>query len=184
MAARKARKTPLPRLWLMTDERVETPRILAAASRLPRGSGIIVRHYGSSRDARRTLFDALNRIAVRRHHVLLLAGDQREARRWRADGVHGGRSRAAGGNLLHTVPVHDMRELRRAQALGPDAVFLSPVFPTRSHPGAPAIGTMRFATMARYAAVPVIALGGMNARRGRKLSLLGAYGWSAIDALT
>jgi thiamine monophosphate synthase len=30
----------------------------------------------------------------------------------------------------------------------------------------------------------VVALGGMNPRRFRRLKALGAYGWAAIDALT
>jgi hypothetical protein len=42
---------------------------------------------------------------------------------------------------------------------------------------------MRFAALARLARCPVIALGGMNPARFRRLRPLGAYGWAAIDAL-
>jgi thiamine-phosphate pyrophosphorylase len=61
-------------------------------------------------------------------------------------------------------------------------VFLSPVFPTRSHPGARALGRVRFGLIAQQARIPVIALGGMDARKGRSLRALGAYGWAGIDA--
>jgi len=36
--------------------------------------------------------------------------------------------------------------------------------------------------MVRGLGVPVIALGGVNAKRGRHLRRLGASGWAAIDA--
>jgi len=61
-------------------------------------------------------------------------------------------------------------------------VFVSPVFATRSHPGARALGPIRFALMVRGLPIPVIALGGMTAKRARRLQLLGASGWAAIDA--
>ena len=67
---------------------------------------------------------------------------------------------------------------------GADLLFLSPLFPTHSHPGAPALGRARFAALARGARPPVIALGGMRAGHARGLALLGASGWAAIDGLT
>ena len=39
-----------------------------------------------------------------------------------------------------------------------------------------------FAWLARRTPLPVIALGGMNAPRGRRLASFGAYGWAGIDA--
>jgi thiamine-phosphate pyrophosphorylase len=67
---------------------------------------------------------------------------------------------------------------------GADAVFVSPVFATASHPGAPTLGPMRFGLLAKRLPLPVIALGGMDARRFRRLKPLGAHGWAAIDALS
>jgi thiamine-phosphate pyrophosphorylase len=61
-----------------------------------------------------------------------------------------------------------------------DAVVLSPVFATRSHPGATPLGPLRFRLLARRAGLPVIALGGMDARRARRI---GATRWAAIDGL-
>ena len=59
-------------------------------------------------------------------------------------------------------------------------VFVSPVFATRSHPGAPALGLDRAKRLAEAAGAPAIALGGMNARRFAELE--GLYGWAGIDA--
>jgi len=59
-------------------------------------------------------------------------------------------------------------------------VLLSPVFPTRSHPGGKVLGALRFRLLAARSRLPVLALGGMNARRARALR---GFGWAAIDGL-
>ncbi|MFN3435907.1 MAG: thiamine phosphate synthase, partial [Sphingomonas sp.] len=66
---------------------------------------------------------------------------------------------------------------------GADAVFVSPVFATRSHPGSRPLGIARFGLMIRGLQTPVIALGGMNARKARALRPMGIHGWAGIDAL-
>jgi len=170
-------RQPLPRLWLMTDERMGEA-LWGALARLPRGSGVIFRHYRT--EDRRGLFERVRRLARRRGLILLLAGSPRQAAAWRADGAHGGsRHRRAPRPLLRTAPAHDARELATARG---DAVLLSPVFPTRSHPAAPGLGPVRFGLHARQSRTPVIALGGMDAARFGRLARLGAYGWAAIDA--
>jgi thiamine-phosphate pyrophosphorylase len=163
----------------MTDERMGEG-LWRAVERLPRGSGVIFRHYAAPN--RRVLFAQLKGICRRRHLLLLLGGSPRQAIAWRADGVHGRSPHLRTPRpLVRTSPAHDVRELARAKA---HAILLSPVFATRSHPAAAVLGPFRFATLARRSGVPVIALGGMNARRFRRLAPLGAYGWAGIDAFT
>lgn len=174
---------PPPRLWLMTDERVADAALLGAAARLPRGSGIVFRHYSLSAPARRALFEKVRAIARRRGVVLLLAGPERQAVAWRADGFHG-RAGRRHRHLLRSVSAHGMAEIRRAERAGAHLLFLSPLFPTRSHPGGRTLGRVRFGLLARQAHVPVIALGGMTAARAEPLRGLRAHGWAAIDALS
>ena len=174
------RRHPLPRLWLMTDERMGE-ELWQALERLPRGSGVIFRHYKSAE--RRALFERVPAVARRRGLVLLLAGSPRQAVGWRADGAHGGsRHLRAARPLVRTAPAHGARELAAAQSHA-HAVLLSPAFATRSHPGARTLGALRFGLLARRGNVPLIALGGMDAKRFRRLAPLGAYGWAAIDSL-
>lgn len=78
------------------------------------------------------------------------------------------------------VTAHSLRELGMARHLGADAVLLSPVFATRSHPKARTLGPLRFRLLAARAGLPVIALGGMDARRAKRLR---AGRWAAIDGL-
>lgn len=171
---------PLPTLWLMTDER-QGDALWAALDRLPRGGGVIVRHYGLPAPERRALFARIRRIGRARGLVVLLAGSARTAVAWRADGVHGDARRAA-RPLLRTAPAHAPREMIAAARGGVQLLFLSPVFATRSHPGAAALGPIRFGLAMRHARTPVAALGGMTAARARSLKGFGISGWAAIDA--
>jgi thiamine-phosphate pyrophosphorylase len=70
---------------------------------------------------------------------------------------------------------------------GADAAFVSPLHPTRSHPGAPALGAAAWLRLARQAGGQRIALGGMTPARARALTRQSAGsgvrpGWAAIDA--
>jgi thiamine-phosphate pyrophosphorylase len=162
------RRHPLPRLWLMTDERLGE-RLWDTLGRLPPGAGIVFRHYSLGDEERQALFDEVRRRSPAA--VLVCAGGYLPG----ADGVHNAR-----GPGLRTASAHNLRELRRAERRGADLVFLSPVFVTRSHPKALPLGHRRFARLARQTRLPVIALGGMDAERFR--ALRHAYGWAGIDA--
>lgn len=163
----------------MTDERADAS-LIAALHRLPRGGGVVFRHHATPAAARRRRFDAVRKIARGRGLLLVLAGSQRQARAWGADGAHGREALQGLGAGLVTASVHDARELRRAATA--HLLFVSPVFATRSHPGARPLGAPGFARLARATVQPVVALGGMNAARGERLLRLGGWGWAAIDA--
>jgi len=167
-------RQPLPRLWLMTDER-QGDGLFAAIDRLPEGAGIVFRHYGLAEVARRDLFDRVRSAAP---GPVLLAGPADQARAWGADGSHG----RGPGQGLRSAPVHDWAEIRAAERAGADLLFLSPVYATSSHSGARTLGLALFAWLARRTPLPVIAMGGMNQTRGRRLASFGAYGWAGIDA--
>lgn len=172
----------LPRLWLISDARNDAA-LEQALHNLPRGSGFIYRHYHLPDAERYARFRSLRRIARAQGHVAIVADSALTAREWGADGIYGSpRSltpRRAG--LLHLATAHDLAEMGLAARLGADAVLLSPVFPTRTHIGASALGGVRFSLLARQSRLPVIALGGMTAERARGL---GWSRWAAIDGLS
>lgn len=173
------RSHPLPKIWLMTDERLGDD-LLPAIQRLPARSGVIFRHYHLDAAARKFLFGQVMRMCRRRGHVLLLAGDERTAMRWRADGFHQRSPRAS--RLLHSAPVHDAREIAGVKAARPDLLFLSPIFATNSHPGARPLGPLAFNRLAKLVSSSrIIALGGMNRRNAQMLSPRLIHGWAAID---
>lgn len=171
----------LPALWLISDARNDA-RLEYAIARLPRGSGLVFRHYHLDPRARRARFEELRRLARSRGIVVALADSPATARRWRADAVYGPPGRMTGAQqLLRLVTAHSFREIGAARRAGANGIVLSPVFPTRSHPGAPTLGPVRARLLVRHAGVPVILLGGMTPRRARHIA---AHGWAAIDGLT
>lgn len=180
MPAFQPLRKPIPRIWLMTDPRLDE-QLIAAIRRLPMGSGVVFRHYQLDVRERRRLFVQVRRVCAQRGHLLLLAGDARAAARWRADGFHC--RTGHGPALLHSAPVHDIREIGAAHKGGAAILFLSPLRQTHSHPGQSALGPMRFARLARLCRpAKVIALGGMNRAQAAKWPRSLVHGWAAIDA--
>jgi thiamine-phosphate pyrophosphorylase len=91
------------------------------------------------------------------------------------------RIRRRGGFV--TSSAHGPAELVRAARAGADLVFLSPIFPTASHPKAAALGPVRWARLARAARVSVAALGGISGTSVRRLPPI-CYAVGGIGALS
>ena len=158
-----ARHPTLPGLWLVTDERTDAG-LARAIARLPRGSGVIFRHYHLATSDRAARLAQIRRLCRRFGHRLEIGGD--------------GYGPPAPHRRLATA--HDLREIGQANRYRAQAVLISPVFPTRSHSGSATLGRVRLLLLARRARMPVIALGGMSARTFTGLAI---HGWAAIDGL-
>ena len=176
-------------LVAVTDER-RGGDPLALAARLPRGSTLIFRHYDAP--DRSVLAIRLAVICRKNRLNLRVAGDLALAIRVRA-GLHlpdGVAKRASprirlwkrrGGTL--TVAAHDRSGLRRAAELGAEAALLSPLFPTKSHPGAKPLGLQALRRLARGGHQPVIALGGITRTNVLQLKKAPIAGVAAVGAL-
>ena len=90
-------------------------------------------------------------------------------------------SRPPQAELLSSA-VHDEQQLLRAQQLGVDFVYLSPVRMSQTHPQSDALGWARFAALCARARVPVIALGGLGPEDLPAAREAGAQGVAAIRA--
>jgi thiamine-phosphate pyrophosphorylase len=153
-------------LVLMTDDRKAD--WAAAASRLPRGSVVVVRARDAK--ARRALMESLLGLAT------LLIADDPDLATELGDGLHLPETRmreASHWRLRHpnwiiTSSAHSLRALMHTRHL--DAVFLSPVFATASHTDARQLNPVRAALIAAQASVPVYALGGVTARNATLLA--------------
>lgn len=174
-------RQPLPDLWLLSDERNEAT-LDSALRRLPRGSGFIYRHYHLPPEERVARWYELLRVARARGHVAVLADSAQTALEWGADGIYGAaRALYPTRDLLTLATAHSLHELGLANRQHADAVLLSPVYPTRSHPDAAALGPIRFRLLAAHARMPVFALGGMSHSAVRHLAW---PRWAAIDGLS
>ena len=158
-----SRTARAPTLWLMTDERMGAA-LWSALAALPIGSGVVFRHFATAAAERAVLFARVAQIARRRRLVLIEGGG------------------AAQRRILY--PAHSLSEAVAARRARARLVLVSPVYPTRTHPGARALGPLRAATIARAAGIPAIALGGMTRERFKRMKALGFVGWAAIDGLT
>nr|WP_246523407.1 thiamine phosphate synthase [Neoroseomonas eburnea] len=179
----------LPGLWLFSDP-VRLPDPCEAAARLPRGAGVVARGMAPAALGR------LRAVARRRGLALVVAGDGRAALAAGA-GLHLPERRVARGLLpflaarraglpgaVLTMAAHGgAAGVARVRRLRPELVFLSPLFPTASHPGAPALGPLRWqAEVRRLGGVAVVALGGVAVRTLRRVPRRAA-GVAAIGGL-
>jgi thiamine-phosphate diphosphorylase len=132
---------------------------------------------------------ALRERTVSRGALFVVNGDLEAAALLEADGVH---LPAAGPTVREAravlpagtrvgVSAHDPAEIARAS--GADWVLLSPVFPTRSKPGAPALGLSRFRELVGGTRAAVYALGGITAGNVEECLSAGAAGVAAIRGL-
>lgn len=120
---------------------------------------------------------------------VLLAGSPQSARRAGVAGLHFPSAQLRGlaappASPFWSASCHDAADVQRAEALGADVVFVSPVLPGRAHPGAVPLGWEGLAALARATALPVYAQGGLSARDAQQARAHGAVGVAiAIESL-
>jgi thiamine-phosphate pyrophosphorylase len=181
-AHRLAAGSRLPALILMTDD-ARLPDPQAAALALPNGGMVIVRASDARRRAELALM--LKQIGV----PFLIADDPWLAARVGADGIHLSEAkakeathwRARRPGWIITAAAHSLSACARAGHA--DAVLLSPIFPTQSHPRDGFLGVARARFIAQASPVPVYALGGIDAVTVAGLDDSAFIGIAAISAL-
>ena len=174
-------RSAIPAVWLLSDP-VRLPDPMQVLARLPRGAAVLLRGAAPELAARGA------RACRARGLTLLISVDGRLALRLGA-GLHVP-DRTVTRHLLPfllnrrgrllSAAMHGRAGLARARRLSADVALVSPAFPTASHPGAPALGALRWAALARAAPFPAVALGGMSALAMRRLPPGSAAGWAAI----
>lgn len=178
----------LPALFFVTDpDRIPDPAVVAR--RLPRGTGVILRHFGRPEGRRQAR--ALAEAAAEGGLVLLIAADPELAAAVGAAGVHlpearigeAAAVRTGWPEWLVTAAAHGRAGLRRAARAGADAALLAPVFATASASGRPPLGARRFARLVAKAQLPVYALGGVAPLKAWRLARSNASGLAAVGAL-
>ena len=179
----------LPPLWFLTDPE-RTPEPWRTAERLPAGAGVILRHFGrpEARDTALRLREATTSAGV----LFLIAADPELVAAVGADGLH------LPHGWLETPPAippgwrlsaacRSREALARAEAVGVEVVFVSPVFfpggRSGARPGMTPLGREGLAALVRSTRLPVIALGGLDAARILTLRGSGARGAAAVEAV-
>ena len=174
-----ANQSPWPREWLMTDERIGE-RLWEAVDRLPPGAGVVFRHHETSAHERVMLARRTADLCRERGLTLSVARDVALTELLGARLVHNPASDP--GALPFSRSAHSLDEARAGCNSGASLIFLSPLFPTRSHPGEEPLLRGEARAIVACCPVPVIALGGMNLTRFEEVRDDGFYGWAGIDA--
>ncbi len=159
----------------------------AVAERLPAGAGIVYRPFDAPDAVERGL--RLAAIARRRGLLLLAGADPTLGQAIGAGGVHLPQRLADGAAELRrdhpswriTAAAHDAPAVRTAQLAGVEAVVVSPVFPSNSPSAGAPLGVEGLAAITAGAALPVYALGGVNAKTADALVGAGVYGLAGIE---
>lgn len=107
-----------------------------------------------------------------------------------ADGVQLGRGalpvevvrELAGDSLAIGASVHDVREADERRRAGADFLVAGPIYTTRSHPGAEPAGPGLIERLAPMP-LPIVAIGGVDAKRLSELAAAGAAGAAVISAV-
>jgi thiamine-phosphate pyrophosphorylase len=169
---------PVPGLWFFTDDRLGDINSDILRS-LPRGTGVVLRtqrfpeampHWAHICRARGLIFLTSRPVPFKTHGT-----HWPEAQRPK---------RRASPLQLRTCSAHSFAALQKASKSGADAIFVSPVFATLSHPGAFGLGRVRFGLMVRGQSSKVIALGGITPLTAKGLRRFGLAGFAAVQGWT
>lgn len=187
----------IPLIGVTDPERFPDPWKALAA--LPRGAALIWRAYDTPPDA--AALRSLSAAARTKNCLLLVAGYPQAALWTGTHGLHVPERSLArryeNGYLLSlsnlppglalTAACHSEKAILAASRAGADAVLISPVFPTASHPQADTLGIVRFARLARIArarGMTPYALGGIKTSADvRRLVGSGAAGIAGLSFL-
>lgn len=175
----------VPRMILMTDDdRLVDPSPIIPS--MPPGSAIIIRSRSvAEREKRAHAVSAL----CYHHQITLLVSHETPPKQLIGDGVHIPEATRARWHRkdfwrlqprLVSTSAHDLTSAKRASEWGVDAVLLSPLSPTKSHPGGKSLGYWRGASICRHINIPTIALGGIDHKSMGRVLNLGFFGYAGI----
>lgn len=183
---------PHPILCLVTDRRQTGGRPLEeVVARALRGGVNMVQLREKDLPSGKLMDTALSLRRLTRGRALLFINDRVDvAVASGADGVQLGEdampvaaARKAGPGLLVSRSVHDVDGAVRAQEHGADLLVAGTIFPSESHPGAPAAGVEFLKGLRSEVSVPYIAIGGLTESNAPSAMNAGASGVAVIGAI-
>ncbi len=182
------RALALPSLYAISNvsELGETEFLLRLQRKLDEGMRLIqVREKGMPRVVLENLANRVVSLAHGSGARVMINADVDLANEVGADGVQLSASQLASLKerpkvRLCSASCHNLEELRRAEELGCDFALLSPVLPTKSHPGAVTLGWEGFAEIVKGSSIPVYALGGLSRQDMTTAWQHGAHGISLL----
>ena len=172
------------------------PNIEETIRKLPTESAIIFREYNLSEQKRQELAVKIQKICKKFNHKLIIGKDFNLAKKIRADGYHFSDQDFANikshdsslinykktrRNFITSLACHDLNCTKKAEKTNVDLIFLSPIFPTKSHPNAKTKGLFDLVRASNLTSNPVFALGGINEQNLKQVEKLNIAGFAGIE---
>jgi len=182
-------------LYLVTDAGLSLGRPLThVVEAAVRGGVTVVQYREKSATTRRMIEEAREvRQLCRAAGVPFIVNDRVDvALAVDADGVHVGQDdmpaylarRMIGKGRILGVSAGNVQEAKKAMADGADYIGASPIFATPTKPDAPApMGVEGLRQLAGAVSIPVVAIGGINARNAASIIAAGAAGVAVVSAV-
>jgi thiamine-phosphate pyrophosphorylase len=181
-------------LYAVTPDMADSTALAAKVEAALRGGARIIQYRSKSANMalRRAQAESIARLCRSWKATFIINDSAELARELDADGVHLGRddvtvgeARAtmAPGKLIGVSCYNEMARARQAQAQGADYVAFGSFFPSATKPAAPAAGAGLLRSAATELALPVVAIGGVDADNAGALIAAGADCVAVVSAL-
>jgi thiamine-phosphate pyrophosphorylase len=178
----------LPPLIFLT-ERNRFENIFTTLNSIPEQTLVIIRDYDLGYSERLEYCKKIVEICKARGIKILIGKDPDLAQQVNADGIHIPEKllpnlkqwKRKKSNWLFTTSCHSKSSLKNIDLDIVDAILLSPVFPTKSHPDAEVLGPDRFKNIAASSKISIYALGGINKNNVKNFQGTKVVGFAGIE---
>ena len=186
----KDNKKKLPKIIIIFDEKEFIEKKFELL-KIPRGSAILFRSYDTK--SRKKVAKEVLKFCKIKGLKLLISSDVRMAREINANGIHlpeymiNDQSKINWKNFkawktklkwMVTAAAHNKKTLYKIPGHIIDAVLLSPIFLTKSHPKQIHLGVSKLIKMVHEIKIPIYALGGINLKTVQYLKKSGITGFA------
>ena len=177
----KTKDNKLPKIIMIFDDEVFDKKKLLNL-KIPKESAFLLRSYKAKE--RKKIAKQLLKFCKVKKLKLLIASDIKLAEEINANGVHFPeymikkrnkinwcviKNIKSKKNWIITTAAHNLQTLKKVENFDIDAVLLSPVFPSKSHPNSKNLGINKFVKIIKKTKLPIYALGGINIKNVKSL---------------
>ena len=185
----RSKNNKLPKVIIIFDDELFDKKKLLKL-KIPKKSAFLLRSYETKK--RKKIAKQLLKFCKMKKIKLLIGSDIKLAEDIKADGIHFPEYMIKKNKInwidiknvkskkrwIITTSVHSIQSLKKAEGLDIDAVLLSPVFPSKSHPNSKSLGLNKFSKIVKKTKLPIYALGGINIKNVKSLTETDIIGYA------
>ena len=180
----------LPRIYPITPETDTSEKLLTAISRSASNNVSVFQYRRKTLDESKVKeeLDLLETITAEFNISVIINSYHQSNLISRFSGLHltgidlkDSTKRPVEKNKFFGISCHDEEDIKKAEILDADYIFLSPVNKTSSHQNQKPMGWKKFSELTKETRLPVYALGGLKKEDLLKAEKNGAYGIAGIS---